>query len=208
MPRNYVSQQKIDQDFGWLNNQQQNAALYADLASRESMEDVAHVAKIILTPGYRLVRVDESEGDEQHFSIALLCDTASEVVYLVKCNIWTDVVLKGRPLTQVLVWRTGLVKHRRVTSGFAEDIFRNYLLDHYSIIASDSCQTREGRDFWVRQMGYALEFGECVYRYDLMAGQLQSITDPAVIVSNSCDLWGDDVRYEHILAVITKIPLT
>lgn len=205
MPRNYVNQQKIDQDFGWLDNQQQNTKFYADFISRDSLEDVAQAAKITLTPGYRLVRATD---DDQRFSIALLCDTTRETVYLVKCNIWEDVVLKGRPLTQVLVWRTGLVKHRRVTSGFAEDIFRNYLLDRYSIIASDSCQTREGRDFWVRQMGYALEYGEYVYRYDLLASQLQSITDPMVIVSNSCDLWGDDVRYEHILAVITKIPLT
>ncbi|OPX54319.1 hypothetical protein SAMN02745127_02978 [Oceanospirillum multiglobuliferum] len=204
MPRNYVNQSKIDHDFGWLNDQATNAESYADFTSRASLENVARAAKMSLVPGYRLIRVVD---DADHFSIVLLCDTTKEIVYFVKCHIWEDVVLNNKPLTQVMLWRTAVIKHRRVTSGFAEDLFRLYLLERYSIIASDSCQTREGRDFWVRQLGYALEFGEYIYRYDRIAGQLQAITDHAMVINNACDLWGDDARYENILAIISKDPL-
>lgn len=205
MPRNYVNQCKIDQDFGWLNDQATNTECYADYASRASLEDVARAAKIALAPGYRLVKV---EDDADHFSIILLCDTTKDIAYFVKCHIWEDVVLNGKPLTQVLVWRTSDVQHYAVTTGFTESVFRNYLLERYSIIASDSCQTREGRDFWVRQLGLAIAYGEYVYRYDLISGQLQGITDHAVIRNNACDMWGNDIKYENILAIISKESLT
>lgn len=203
MPRNYVNQEKIDLDFGWLNNTEQNKAKYGEISSQE-VSDVARKAKISFPPTYRLVRIDEGE---HAFQLALLSDSTEEIVYYIQCIVIPDVHLNTKPVTQVLLWRTSVVSHRRVTSGVAEDIFRNYLLETYNIIASDNCQTREGRDFWVRQLGYALEFGECVYRFNRITCELKEINDHSTIRDNSCDLWGDGEDYENILAVISKDPL-
>jgi len=204
MPRNYYDQAKISEDFGWLDNAGQNSQAYQELADQE-LVDVASDAKLPLTPGYRLLR---SDINSDTFALVMLCDTTQEIVYFIRCQIWDDVVLNDRPVTQVLLWRTNVVSHRRVTSGIAEDIFRNYLLESYNIIASDSCQTREGRDFWVRQIGYALAFNEFVYRYHRVSCKLTPITDHAVVRDNSCDLWGDSQDYENVLAVISKDPIT
>jgi len=203
MPRNYVNQDKIDLDFNHLNNVEQNRSKYLEISDSEAL-DIARQAKLSFPPAYRLVRVET--GDES-FQLALLSDHTSEVVYYIKCIVFPDIHLNAKPVTQVLLWRTSVVSHRRVTSGVAEDIFRNYLLEHYNIIASDSCQTREGRDFWVRQLGYAIEYGEHVYRFDRLNCDLVEITDHAVIRDNRCDLWGDAEEYEDILALISKDPL-
>lgn len=200
MPRNYNDQNKISVDFGWLDNTAENKAKYSALLELD-LSDVSATAKVALPPTYRLVRADI---DTESFEIALLSDSTNEIVYYIRCKLWEDVYLNNKPITQVMLWRTSNVSHRRITSGITEDVFRNYLLDEYNIIASDSCQTREGRDFWVRQLGYALQFGEYVYRYDRLACELLQISDHAVIRDNSCDLWGDEVEYENILALISK----
>lgn len=203
MPRNYVNQDKIDLDFNQLNNVESNKSKYDEISSSE-ISDVARKAKLSFPPMYRLVRVDDAEDS---FQLALLSDSTSEVVYYIKCVVVPDLHLNAKPVTQVLLWRTSVVSHRRITTGVAEDIFRNYLLETYNIIASDSCQTREGRDFWVRQLGYAIEYGEYVYRFDRMSCDLVEISDHAKIRDNSCDLWGDSEVYENVLAVISKDPL-
>lgn len=200
MPRNSTDQAKIDADFGWLSNDIENRAKYTEICRAELVE-IAGRAKVSLPPGYRLVR---HTLNTTKFQIALLCDTSDEIVYFINCAVWQDITLNAKPVTQILLWRTNVVTHRRVTSGITEDIFRHYLLEQYHIIASDSCQTKEGRDFWVRQMGYALAFGEYVYRFDRINCELLQITDHAKIRDNSCDLWGDDLAYENILAVIAQ----
>lgn len=205
MPRNYTTQKKIDIDFGWLKDVKKNKEHYANICQFE-LEDVGAKALLMLPPGYRLVKWSKEDVDNSFF-LALLCDTSGEVTYYIDCAVWEDISLDCKPVTQVLLWRTTLVAHQVVTSGLALHIFRNYLLEHYNVIASDSSHTTQGRDFWERQLGYALAYKEYVYRYNRMTGSLTQITDPEVIVNNSCDLWGDDETYENILAIISKEPL-
>lgn len=200
MPRNYLAQEKIDLDVNQLNNAEHNKSKYEEISSSE-VSDVARLAKISFPPTYRLVRVESNEGS---FQLALLSDSTSEVVYYIDCVVIPDLHLNAKTVTQVLPWLTSVLSHRKVTSGVAEDIFRNYLLESYNIIASDGCQTREGRDFWVRQLGYAIEYGEYVYRFNRLTCELVEITDHAKVRDNSCDLWGSSEDYENILAVISK----
>ncbi|EEX94345.1 hypothetical protein VIOR3934_19830 [Vibrio orientalis CIP 102891 = ATCC 33934] len=204
MPRNYNDQMKIDHDFGWLDNEAQNREKYHEILKSEP-QDITATAKIMFPPTYQLVRTElENDG----FQVALLCGATEEVVYYIKCRVWADVVLAAKPVTQVLLWRTNLVQHLSATQGIAANIFRNYLLEEYNIIASDSCQTREGRDFWVRQLGYALAFQEYVYRFHRIECSLERLEDPRAIADNSCDLWGDDDDYENVLAIISKNEIT
>ncbi|UXI00418.1 hypothetical protein [Photobacterium sp. TY1-4] len=204
MPRNYTDQSKIDYDFGWLNEEAKNRAKYNEICRAES-QDITQQVKIPFPPTYRLVRV-ALEGDG--FQVALLCDATEEIVYYIKCRVWGDVVLDAKPVTQVLLWRSPLIQHIAATQGIAANIFRNYLLEEYNIIASDSCQTREGRDFWVRQLGYAIAFEEFVYRFHRIECTLERITDARAIASNSCNLWGDDEDYQNVLAIISKTEIT
>lgn len=204
MPRNYTNQNKIDSELGWLNVSSENKEKYISLNTSDLI-DIAPKAKVALPPSYRLIR---SEVQAEKFTIALLCDTTEEIVYYINCTVWEEITLNSKPVTQTILWRTTDVTHRRVTSGMTDDVFRNYLLETYNIIASDNAQTAEGRDFWSRQLGYALQFGDFVYRYDLMNSKLIRIEDHSTVRDNSCDLWGDDEGYETILALISKEELT
>lgn len=204
MPRNYNDQAKIDHDFGWLDDEAQNRDKYSAILKAE-YEDITAEAKIMFPPTYRLVRVELEDDD---FQVVLLCDSTEEIVYYIKCRVWEDVVLAEKPVTQVMLWRTKLAQHLAATQGIAANVFRNYLLEKYNVIASDSCQTREGRDFWVRQLGYALAFQEYVYRYHRIDCTLQRLEDPRKIANNAYDLWGDDEDYENVLAVISQSQIT
>jgi len=204
MPRNYNDQMKIDHDFGWLDNEEQNRQKYHEILNPR-VQDITAAAKIMFPPTYQLVR---AELEKDSFQVALLCHATKEIVYYIKCQVWKDVVLAAKPVTQVLLWRTKLVQHHSATRDVAANIFRNYLLEDYNIIASDNCQTREGRDFWVRQLGYALAYQEYVYRFHRVNCSLERLEDPRAIADNSCDLWGDNDDYENVLAIISKNEIT
>ena len=112
--------------------------------------------------------------------------------------------MNAKQAVQTIVWRTTDITHKRAISGLTEKVFLNYLLEAYNIIASDSAQTTERRDFCRRQLGAALHHGEHVYRYDLTNSVSERITDHQVIRDNSCGLWGDRAEYSHVLAIISK----
>lgn len=204
MPRNYTTQEKIDQEFGFLITDKDNHEHYGKI-SQQDREDIHAQVGIVLPASYELSRVELDEGN---FAIVLLDHSSERIVYYVKASVWEDVVLNASPVTQVLLWRTNDVMHEMVTTGLAKAIFFNYLLESYNVIASDSHQTAEGRDFWIRQTGFALAMGLHVYRYHRVDCDLIEISDHAIIRDNSCDLWGDDEDYCNVLAVISKDQIT
>ena len=204
MPRNYTTQSKIDADFQNYDDDTLNRQEYLRIANASSKKDISKEALVFVPPSYSLVRLDI---DETHFEVALICDADQSLVYYIKALVWSDIFLKGKPVTQTLIWRTNNVIHKRVTSGVTEDIFFNYLIEYYNIVASDANHTTEGRNFWIRQMGAALLRELYVYRYDLLESSLVRVLDHAIVRNNSIDMWGDAQRYENILAVISKCEL-
>lgn len=200
MPRNYTAQSKIDADFRQYDDDDLNRQEFLRI-SAASTQDISQAALVFVPPSYRLVRLDI---DETHFEIALICEADQSIAYYIKALIWLDILLNGKPVTQTLIWRTNNVAHQRVTSGMSEDVFFNYLVKIYNIVASDANHTMEGKNFWVRQMGMALFRGLYVYRYDLLESSLIRVLDHAIIRNNSIDLWGDAPKYEMILAVISQ----
>ena len=204
MPRNYTVQSKIDADFSSYDDAALNQQEFLRIHGTTAAQDIAKQALVVLPPSYRLLRLDI---DETHFEIALICDADQSLVYYVRAVIWPDVMLEGKPVTQTLVWRTNDVAHKRVTSGVTEDVFFNYLVEQYNIVASDANHTTEGKNFWIRQLGMAMFRGLFVYRYDLLESNLTRVLDHAVVRNNSIDLWGDAPKYEYILAVIAKSEL-
>lgn len=204
MPRNYTIQDKINREFGFLITDKDNHEHYGKLLQQERKNVHAQIG-VVLPGSYELARV-ELDGD--NFAIVLLDHSSERIVYYVKASVWDDVVLNTSPVTQVLLWRTNDVTHDLVTTGLARAIFFKYLLENYNVVASDSNQTIEGRDFWIRQTGFALATGLHVYRYHRINCDLIEITDHAIIRDNSCDLWGDDEDYCHVLAIISKESIT
>lgn len=199
MPRNYTKQCKIDVSFDWLNNTDKNKAKY-DALCKQPLSDISNDANLLFPPMFRLIRT-EIDGD--NFRIALLSDVANEVLYYLNCKIINDVCFNRILTLQVMVWKPTDVSFKRIISRTTERVFA-YLLEQYNIAAPNGCQIREGRDFWVRKFGYALERGLYVYRYDQKNHKLTRITDHSTIRDNSCDLWGDTARYEKIYALISK----
>lgn len=205
MPRNYTLQDKIDQEFGFLINDQQNHEHYISIISNSDREKINAKVGIVLPVNYELARI---ELDDDGFALVLLDHSTKRIAYYVKAQVWQDIVLNEMPVTQVLLWRTNDVIHHAVTTGLANAVFFGYLLEKYNVVASDSHQTIEGRDFWIRQTGFALAYGLNVYRYHRIECELCKIVDHATIRDNSCDLWGDSEDYMNILAIISKENIT
>lgn len=197
MPRNYLSETKINTEFMFLLDEQQNAETYY---KQIGGVDISKSVSRPIPHGYSLVRSQTDVG----FEISLLCHEKGRVLYYIKGVVLDDVFLGGKPVTQVLLWRTNNTDYISVTSGLADMVFRELLLEQYNIVVSDSNQTLQGRGFWERQLDYAISYNDNVYRYDRISCELTPITDRNSISTNKADLWGDSEEYEHILAVISK----
>ncbi len=106
MPLHLENIDKIAADFTHLNESKRNSALY-DALEPLAYEIVKDVDELILSPGYRFIRIDNRlDLNKTHFELALLCDITHEVVYYNKVIITNDVELNCRPVSQVLLWRT------------------------------------------------------------------------------------------------------
>lgn len=180
--------------FEWLDDVSTNKVEYQSLTHNQGFG-------ISFSPAnYRMVR---TETVDNSFTIALLCDEDKRVLYYIKCEIWSDVVLKAKPVTQVKLWRTSNSKYQTITSGLPAKIF-NMLLTEFNVVASDGVHTYSGRRFWQQELSRAINNGLFVYRYDLMKSELQPIIEADQVTSKSMDLWGSDEKYMTILAVISK----
>ena len=195
MPQNYTSQSSITHDFSFLDSSEENHDFYSRHYNLGFNVPIPGVSA-----GYRLVHVAQAPD---HFHVLMLCDATQEVVYYIDCRVYMDTYLERTSPTQVMLWRSMAPRHERAVSGIARTVFLDYLLKSYSIVASDSCQTREGRSFWVRQMLYAMDADLHVYRYDRLNCDLYEVVAEDEITTNSADIWGDDESYQNILAIIT-----
>ena len=205
MPRQYNAVSPVDGEFNFLNNVEKNTDTYFEVLDM-AVGCLNTTAKLRVPSTMRLLQTEEVDGK---FVIALVCDSAEQVLYYIKCNVVKDTCLPSESVTQVLLWRTQDIDYQQVTSGLADKVFLNVLLKEYNIVASDANQTTQGRDFWVRMLGTVMREGYSVYRYDSWASECTyvQLKDHADIRDNSVDLWGDGEEYEHILALITKDPI-
>lgn len=201
MPQNYTAQAKSVLDTNFLNSSSQNRAFFQGVG--QGGFDIAREAmsRDAVLPGYRLVQVSVNENN---FKILMMCDVNQEVILYVDCRLFTEGLLRSKPLVQLTLWRTMDPRYDKVMAGVPTGIFQNYLLERYDIVAGDLCQANEGRPFWVKQMLLAQYSGRYVYRYDRRVLSLRLITDKDDITANGADLWGDDESYRNILAVISK----
>lgn len=206
MPTKLVNAAKVNEVFAHLNEIEDNRALYSALACGNDVE----LKGLVLSPGYRLVRVDGRLTDkinQGHFELALINDVSEDVAYYNRVVIQPDMFLSCRPVTQVLVWRTQKPKHRKELYDFAGVVFLGYLLEKYDVIVSDMNQTHDGMSFWQARMYDALENGLNVYAYDMITCELNKIFSDDDVGRYEQWLWGEPEHYQQRLAIISKIQL-
>lgn len=203
MPTKLVNAVKVNQVFAHLNESSDNTTLYSAMSRGEEVSIVG----LTLSPGYRIVRVDNRLYDkfsQAHFELALINDVSEDVAYYNRVVIQPDNFLNCRPVTQVLVWRTQKPKHRKELHDLAGTIFLGYLLEKYDVIVSDMNQTHDGMSFWQARMYDAISHGLKVYAYDMMTCELFGIQSDDDVGRYEQWLWGDPEHYQQRLAIISK----
>ncbi|NHB63433.1 hypothetical protein [Photorhabdus sp. RW14-46] len=208
MPARLVNPEKVNEVFAHLNESSDNHTLYTALMNGVDITD--QIKGLLLSPGYRMVRVDGRFGNrisQSHFELALVNDVSKEVAYYNRVVIQPDVVLNCRPVTQILVWRIRTPQHRAVLRDLAGKVFFDYLLEHYNVIVSDMNQTTDGIAFWQDRMYDALAYNMHVYAYDMITCELRKILTQNDVSRQESWLWGDPEHHQNRLAIISKSEL-
>ncbi|WP_338511349.1 hypothetical protein [Erwinia aphidicola] len=206
MPTKLVNATKVNEVFAHLNEGQDNRALYSQLSNGQEIT----ITGLTVSPGYRIVRIDDRLKDkitQSHFELALINDVSEDVAYYNRVLIQPDSFLNCRPVTQVLVWRTQKREHRKELHDLAGVVFLSYLLDKYDVIVSDMNQTHDGMSFWQARMYDALAYGLKVYAYDMITCELHDIKTDDEVGHYEQWLWGDPEHYQNRLAIISKLKL-
>ena len=204
MPQLYLKRKDIKQDFKKLMQTRLNRELYQHLIDNSPKSILAKLGLSILE-GFDLIRVDARES-ENTFEIALVSKTEEKVLYYNKVIIVTDIHLNSRPVTQILLWRTVDPKYKGLTSGLAEKIFFDYIIETYDIIISENNQTELGMFFWQTRLLQAIDKGLFTYLYDYLKGNLLKLNRQILEELND-KIWGEDDTYQYQLAVISKFSL-
>lgn len=210
MPKLIVRQTEIRKAFRHLSVQEANTRLYEELMAQPDnlITEIHAEARCIMAVGYRLLRIDSRDGpDQDTFEIALVNDVIKAVAYYNKVVVAPLIDLHCRPATQNLVWRSTDAQHAPVLRDVAQNVFFNYVLEHYDVILSDNHHTGEGKHFWQRQMSLALAYDMHVYYYQMLTATLTAIPDQAALSALEDELWGTDDAQEYHLALISKVEL-
>ncbi|WP_052075333.1 hypothetical protein [Pseudomonas lutea] len=208
MPKLIVKNVEITKLFAHLMRPVENTRFYDSLVNAANRTDINAEAQWVMTPGYRLLRIDHRERpSSDEFEIALVNDLLKSVVYYNKVVIAPISDLNCRPATQNLVWRTTDIRHSNVIREVPHKVFFNYILSRYDVILSDNHQTGEGKFFWQRQMSYALALGLYVYYYQMLNASLLPIPNQDALDGLADQLWSEDDGQEYHLALISRIAL-
>lgn len=132
-------------------------------------------------------------GNDAKGYISLINKELTRIDYIVNYDQTNSKVL-GRYVTQIAVWRSkGGFESYKNSDSVTRDVFFNILLKKYGTIVSDTEQTENGRDFWIRMLHRA------VTRHDFKIGLMKvGIKDVEWYEGNSDgDLadWMDDHYY-------------
>ncbi len=154
-----------------------------------------HELKLIREPenGYELL-------------IALLDHESKSVLYSNTIeSVDIDFQRDGKPVRQILIWRDIETNGGDDSRGLVEAVFFDFLIDQYSIVVSDSEQTREGRRMWRKLISLAISNGMEAGMIDKKEHKYDLISDRESLNVAAKWLWGEDKIHENRLAVIMKL---
>jgi len=174
----------------------EHQGLYQAICNAEKPIDISADVACALPPGYRLLRLDDRDGQLDTYEIALLNDLEISVVY------YNKVTAKAGTATRK-AWRSPEVQHAAVIADITDKIFFDYLLQQHSIILSDDQESGEGSHYWQRQLSHALKRGLKVYEYR-PGEQLQGIEDQDALSELVNRIWSTPKNSSSTLALICR----
>lgn len=173
-----------------------NQGLYQAIGGAERAIDISADAGCVLPPGYRLLRIDDRDGHQDSYEIALLNDLENSVVYYNKVTVKADTATQN-------TWRCPAAQHAAVIENITDKVFFDYLLQRHSIVLSDDQETGEGYHYWQRQLSHTLMRGLKIYEYR-SGEQLQGIEDQVALSELVDRVWSTPKNSSSTLALICK----
>ncbi|MGI9563947.1 MULTISPECIES: hypothetical protein [Pseudomonas] len=170
--------------------------LYQAIGGAERAIDISADAGCVLPPGYRLLRLDDRDGQQGTYEIALLNDLEISVVYYNKVTVKADTATRK-------AWRCPSAQHATVIADIADKVFFDYLVQRHSMVLSDDQETGEGSHYWLRQLSHALKRGLKIYEYG--SGEpLRSIEDQVALSELVDRVWSTPKNSSSTLALICR----
>jgi len=130
-----------DNDFNTKLNEIQRNTMHTAQFLEKGVDDF-QLNGYVIPFGYRFVK---SRTEHQYRLITISDQPVT--AYAIKLEFYDHIVLGFNTCTQVMVWRSIRPEHRRAILDLPA-IFFSYLVDHFTIVVSDSQHTELGRRFW------------------------------------------------------------
>ncbi|MFA7891464.1 hypothetical protein [Pseudomonas putida] len=169
------------------------------------MREINELAGLKADPRYRLVRVDRRlEPAKNEFEIALVDDIEMSVAFYDKITLVCVPGVSSRLLARNSIWRSASSRHSLALHDISQQVFFNYIVQHYDIFLAADTMT-EGGDFnWHRQVSRAK--GLYAFVYDPTTQALQLISTQGALNDLLNQAWSD-ANHEALRAVISLSPL-
>ena len=140
--------------------------------------------------GYHLVEFDRQ--------MLLILPDWSKCVYYV--NFEQVNSIDGNPVRQVYVWR----QRENVLPAITNIVFWKILLKRYECIVTDTTQTILGKEFWLRRIPEAFDFGFSVFRYNHRTKVKTILKDMKDVYDSDKEIWGSTSKHENELVLICR----
>lgn len=184
-----------------------NSPFYTLLTAADGVREINELAGLKADPRYRLVRVDRRLGPAKNeFEIALVDDIEMSVAFYDKVTLVCVPGVSSRLLARNSIWRSASSRHSLALRDISQQVFFNYIVQHYDIFLAADTMTDGGNFNWHRQVSRAIEKGLYAFVYDPATKALQSIPTQRAL-NDLQDLAWSDSNHEALRAVISLSPL-
>lgn len=171
------------------------------------MREINELAGLKVDPRYRLVRVDRRLGPAKNeFEVALVDDIEMSVAFYDKVTLVCVPEVSSRLLARNSIWRSASSRHSPALRDISQQVFFNYIVQHYDIFLAADTMTDGGNFNWHRQVSRAIEKGLYAFVYDPTTQALQSIPTQGALNDLLDQAWSD-TNHEALRAVISLSPL-
>lgn len=181
------------QEFG-LDDDSYNLKLTRDIlqnSKKQTLKKFGNDAFILYELGDRFILIDHG--------LAI-----PRIVYMMQYKVTFHKFIGRKCAQQILIWRDLTIPD---TKGIAEYIFFEHLLYKYKTVITDAVQTEDGKSFWDKRIGEAIQRKNCVYYVSLIPNrEITRITSAAMFrkLRDDKQIWGDESKHMARRIIITE----
>jgi hypothetical protein len=140
--------------------------------------------------GYHLIEIDSQ--------LLLIEPDWNNCTYYL--NFQQTTIVGHHTVQQVYVWRDPSMG----LPAFTYLVFWEILLKRFECIATDTTQTQLGKEFWLRRIPEAFNFGYSVARVNLRTKTVTPLTGMKDVYDSEPFIWGTTSKHENELVLICK----